>query len=77
MSTREIIAELPKLNLEERRQVARRLFELEGEAQILADTDRRTNENFLLLDAMESDNSSCKDPDGDGAVDRGIRRPSP
>ena len=57
MSTREIIAELPKLNHEERRQVARRLFELEDEAQILADCDRRANENFLLLDVMESEDA--------------------
>jgi hypothetical protein len=60
MSTSEIIAELPKLNHEERRQVARRLFELEEDVQILADTDRRADTNFLLLDAMESDDASRK-----------------
>ena len=60
MSTSEIIAELPKLNHKERRQVARRLFELEEDVQILADTDRRADTNFLLLDAMESDDASRK-----------------
>jgi hypothetical protein len=53
VNLREIIAELPKLNHEERRQVARRLFELEDKARTLLDTDRRANENFRLLDAME------------------------
>ncbi|MGD1032631.1 MAG: hypothetical protein ABSA05_15995 [Opitutaceae bacterium] len=60
MSTNEIIAELPKLNHEERRLVAKRLFELEEDAQILADADRRADANFLLLDAMESDDASRK-----------------
>lgn len=54
MSASEIIAELQKLTHEERRKVARRLFELEEDAQILADSDRRANDNFLLLDAMEA-----------------------
>jgi mRNA-degrading endonuclease RelE of RelBE toxin-antitoxin system len=60
MSTSEIIAELPKLNHEERRRVAKRIFELEDEGQILADTDRRADANFLLLDAMESEDASRK-----------------
>ena len=54
MSATEIIAELQKLTHEERREVARRLFELEEDAQILADSDRRANDSFLLLDAMEA-----------------------
>ena len=57
MSASEIIAELPKLDHVQRREIARRLFELEGEAQILADADKRANENFLLLDALESNQS--------------------
>ncbi len=55
MSSTEILAELPKLTHEERREVARRLFQLEEEAQILADCDRRARQNFALLDAMEAE----------------------
>jgi hypothetical protein len=55
VNARKIIAELPKLSHAERRKVARRLFELESDAPVLADADRRANQNFLLLDAMESE----------------------
>ena len=55
MSTNEIMAELPKLNHQERRQVATRIFDLEDETQVLADCDRRADENFLTLDAMEAE----------------------
>jgi hypothetical protein len=57
VSTSEIIAQLPKLDHQQRREIARRLFELENEAQLLADTDRRANENFLLLDTLESEDA--------------------
>jgi hypothetical protein len=57
MSSTEVLAELPKLTHQERRQVARRLFELEEEAQILADCDRRASQNFMLLDAMEAEDA--------------------
>jgi hypothetical protein len=57
MSSTEIIAELPRLTHQERREVARRLFELESEAQILEDVDRRANQNFLLLDALEAEDA--------------------
>lgn len=57
MNARKIITELPKLNHAERRKVAKRLFELENEAHVLADCDRRANRNFLLLDAMESEDA--------------------
>jgi len=60
MSATEIIAELQKLTHEERREVARQLFALEEDAQILADSDRRANENFLLLDAMEAKDAGNK-----------------
>lgn len=60
MSASEIIAELPKLDHTQRREIARRLFELESEAQLLADTDHRANENFLLLDALESEDARDK-----------------
>ena len=33
----------------------RRIFELEEGAQILADADRRADERFQMLDAMENE----------------------
>jgi hypothetical protein len=57
VSATEIISELPKLTHAERRTIAQRLFELESEVQILADCDRRANDNFLLLDEMEADDA--------------------
>ena len=53
MSKAEILAELPRLDHAERREIARRLFEMEADAQTLADCDRRAEEHFLMLDAME------------------------
>jgi len=38
----------------ERREIALRLFEMEADAQALADCDRRADEHFLMLDPMES-----------------------
>jgi hypothetical protein len=55
MSSIEIIAQLPKLTHKERRAVARRIIELEGEAQLLADCDRRADANFKTLDVMEAE----------------------
>ncbi|MEW6302243.1 MAG: hypothetical protein AB1705_02155 [Verrucomicrobiota bacterium] len=57
MSTSEIMAELPRLSHHERREIARRIFEMEEDAQVLADCDRRANENFLKLDAMEDEDA--------------------
>ena len=55
MSTAEIIAELSRLSHNERREVIRRLLELEEDAELLADCDRRADERFLMLDAMEAE----------------------
>lgn len=55
MSTAEIIAELSKLSLEERRRLAGAIFDLEGDADLLRDCDHHANERFLMLDAMESE----------------------
>jgi len=62
MSSAEIIAQLPKLTHKERRAVARRIIELENEAQLLADSDRRADANFKMLDVMEAedDGSRCQ-----------------
>ena len=46
MSKTEILAELPRLDHHERREIARRLFEIEADAQTLADCDRRADERF-------------------------------
>ena len=54
MSKSEIIMELSKLDKNDRREIARRIFELEDDAQVLADADRRADERFLMLDAMET-----------------------
>ena len=62
MSAREIIAELPSLSHDERRALARRIIELEAEAQVLADCDRRADANFQLLDAMEEEDASRRHP---------------
>lgn len=53
MSAAEIFAELPKLSREERRRIAAAIFDLEEEAELLRDCDRRANENFRMLDVME------------------------
>jgi hypothetical protein len=58
VSSTEIIAQLPKLTHQERREVARQLFQLEEEAQILEDCDRRANHHFLLLDALEAEDAT-------------------
>jgi hypothetical protein len=55
MSFPEIVKELPKLSRSERRELARRLFEVEDdEASLLAECDRRADERFQMLDAMEA-----------------------
>jgi hypothetical protein len=53
MSASEILAELPKLSHEERRRLAAAIFELEEEADLLRDCDRRADERFRMLDIME------------------------
>ena len=52
-----MIAELPTLTHDERRELARRIFELEEDAQTLADCDCRADANFQLLDAMEAEDA--------------------
>ena len=59
MSASEILAELPKLSREERRRLAAAIFELEEEADLLRDCDRRTDENFRILDLMEEQDAKA------------------
>jgi hypothetical protein len=60
MSKMEILAELPRLDHRDRREIARRLFEIESEAQTLADCDRRADERFRMLDALEAQDAPTK-----------------
>jgi hypothetical protein len=55
ISKAEIIAELPRLSHQERRELIGHILAMEQEAQVLADCDRRADERFLMLDAMEAD----------------------
>lgn len=60
MSLAEIVNELPKLRRSERRELACRIFEVEGEeAVVLADCDRRADERFQMLDAMEAEDGQA------------------
>ena len=59
MSASEIIAELPKLSRTERRQLAAAIFELEEEADLLRDCDRRADERFRVLDMMEEEDGQA------------------
>ncbi len=54
MSKVQIAAELPNLSREDRRELARLIFEMEGDAEVLRDCDRRADERFQMLDAMEA-----------------------
>jgi len=60
MSKAEILAELPKLSQQERRELAEALFALEQEADFLRDCDRRANERFLMLDALEAEDAKTQ-----------------
>lgn len=60
MSAQEIIAGLASLTPQERREIARHIFEMEEDAQLLADCDRRADENFQLLDRMEAEDAARK-----------------
>jgi hypothetical protein len=53
VSASEIFAELPKLSHKERRRLAAAIFDLEEEAALLRDCDRRADERFRMLAAME------------------------
>lgn len=53
MSASEIIAELPKLSAAERRRLAGAIFDLEAQADLLNDSDKRADERFAILDVEE------------------------
>jgi hypothetical protein len=58
MSTAQILTELPRLSHAERREIGRRLMELEEDAQTLADCDSRADANFQLLDTLEAEDDA-------------------
>ena len=60
MSKAEILAELPRLSSRERREVARFIFEMEQDAEILRECDQRADERFPILDAMETEDAKTK-----------------
>ncbi len=60
MSKAEILAELPRLDHRNRREIARPPFELEADAQTLADCDRRAGKHLLILDALETQDPQAK-----------------
>ena len=59
MSKNEILAALPRLSRAERRQIVKRVFDLEEDRQVLEDCDRRADGNFLMLDKMEAENAKA------------------
>ena len=58
MSAAEIIAELPRMTVRERREIARRLFDLEADAEALRTADKTAVQAFQILDQMEGDGSA-------------------
>jgi hypothetical protein len=55
MSQAEIISEIPKLSHEARREIMRRIIEIEEDAVVLKDCDQRALERFQMLDQMEGE----------------------
>ncbi|HUJ72323.1 MAG TPA: hypothetical protein VLZ30_08760 [Verrucomicrobiae bacterium] len=60
VSKAEIIKQLPKLSRRDRREIARPMFEIEDSQSILADSDQRANERFLMLDDLEAKHGKAR-----------------
>ncbi len=60
MTKEEIIVELTRLSPRERREIAMLIFELDEEAETLAECDRLPNERFQVLDKFEEDDAKAK-----------------
>jgi transcription elongation GreA/GreB family factor len=58
MSAAEIMAELPRMTVRERREIARRLVELEADVDALRTADETADQGFQILDQMEGDGSA-------------------
>ena len=59
MSSTEIIAGIPRLSHRERREIVQRILSIEEEAELLADCDRRADNRFLMLDALEAEDAKA------------------
>jgi hypothetical protein len=57
MSKTEIIAELPKMTLRDRREILDRILELEAEAELLEERRRAADEAFQMLDSLEAEDA--------------------
>jgi hypothetical protein len=57
MSVTEIIQEIPRLSLAERRMLAAKIVELEPDREVLEMCDRLTDESLQILDKMEGDDA--------------------
>ena len=57
MSVTEIMQEIPRLSLPERRMLTNKLLELEPERETLEMCDQLTGEALQLLDQMEEDDA--------------------
>ncbi len=55
MSKAEIISEIPKLSHADRREIMRLIFQMEQDAETVAECDRAALERFQMLDAMEAE----------------------
>jgi hypothetical protein len=58
MSATDILNELPKLKHEERRAIARRVFELDADREELELAAHATDQAFQLLDKLEDEDAS-------------------
>ena len=68
MSKAEIISEIPKLSHGERREIMRVIFELEEDAETLAECDRLALERFQMLDRLGADAPSADSTNPLGAL---------
>jgi hypothetical protein len=50
-----ILSEIPKLTHEDRREIMRLIFEMEQDAETVAECDRLALERFQALDTMEAE----------------------
>jgi hypothetical protein len=58
MSKAEIVAEIPRLSHQDRREIMRCLIAAEEDSQILSDMDRLAQERFQMLDALEAEDAA-------------------
>jgi len=57
MSLTEIIAELPKLTHQQRRELCQRIIALEAEQEELTASDHAADAGFAVLDQLESEDN--------------------